>query len=84
MGPGVAHAFLINGADIVIVERDEESAQAARARVESAVLKSNEPGTTDHYSPEMPTSKLTVGVDYDRSTQLMSSTHPIGVFRQSH
>jgi 3-hydroxybutyryl-CoA dehydrogenase len=49
------------------VERDEESAQAARARVESAVLKSIERGTTDHYNPEVPTSKLTVGVDYDRS-----------------
>ena len=34
MGAGIAHAFLIDGANVLVVERDEESAEAARERVE--------------------------------------------------
>ncbi|QGU05828.1 3-hydroxyacyl-CoA dehydrogenase family protein [Corynebacterium comes] len=40
MGAGIAHAFLINGCDVVIVERDHAAATAARERVESSVDKS--------------------------------------------
>ncbi|BAS10693.1 coa dehydrogenase [Arthrobacter sp. Hiyo4] len=29
MGAGIAHAFLINGANVLVVERDEASAEAA-------------------------------------------------------
>ena len=36
MGAGIAHAFLINGANVLVVERDEQSAEAARERVEAA------------------------------------------------
>src|SRR5687768_18002023 len=36
MGAGIAHAFLVNNAKVVVVERDNEAAQNARTRVESA------------------------------------------------
>jgi len=64
MGAGIAHAFLINGANVLVVERDEESAEAARERVESAAAKSIERGATDGNLDEM-VSRLSVTVDYD-------------------
>ncbi len=44
MGAGIAHAFLVKGADVVVVERDAEAAAAARDRVLSAAAKSVERG----------------------------------------
>ncbi|MFC9770350.1 MULTISPECIES: 3-hydroxyacyl-CoA dehydrogenase family protein [unclassified Pseudarthrobacter] len=64
MGAGIAHAFLIKGADVLVVERDEQSAEAARERVESAAAKSIERGVVDANLDEM-ASRLTVDVDYD-------------------
>ncbi|GAA1280758.1 3-hydroxyacyl-CoA dehydrogenase family protein [Arthrobacter pascens] len=64
MGAGIAHAFLINGANVLVVERDDESAEAARERVESAAAKSIERGATDGNLDEM-ASRLSVTVDYD-------------------
>lgn len=63
MGAGIAHAFLINGSDVLVVERDEASAVAARERVESAAAKSIERGATDANLGEM-ASRLTVSVNY--------------------
>ncbi|MFJ4044595.1 3-hydroxyacyl-CoA dehydrogenase family protein [Microbacterium sp. NPDC089987] len=37
MGAGIAHAFLIAGARVRLVERDEESAEAARTRVLASI-----------------------------------------------
>lgn len=37
MGAGIAHAFLIAGSDVVVVERSTADADAARARIEKAV-----------------------------------------------
>jgi 3-hydroxybutyryl-CoA dehydrogenase len=39
MGSGIAHAFLLAGADVVIVERDGTAAAAAASRVAQAVAK---------------------------------------------
>jgi 3-hydroxybutyryl-CoA dehydrogenase len=64
MGAGIAHAFLIKGANVLVVERDEDSARAARERVESAAAKSIDRGVTDASLEEM-ASRLAVGVDYD-------------------
>ncbi|TLM84648.1 3-hydroxyacyl-CoA dehydrogenase family protein [Pseudarthrobacter sp. NamE5] len=64
MGAGIAHAFLVKGADVLVVERDDQSAVAARERVESAAAKSIERGVADADLHEM-ASRLTVGVDYD-------------------
>ncbi len=40
MGAGIAHALLISGSTVVVVERDEASAQAAYERVSESVDKS--------------------------------------------
>lgn len=37
MGSGIAHAFLLAGAYVTVVERDVESAEAARARIEESL-----------------------------------------------
>ncbi len=63
MGAGIAHAFLIKGADVLVIERDEESAEGARERVESAAAKSIERGAVDASLDEL-VSRLAVGVDY--------------------
>lgn len=63
MGAGIAHAFLINGAQVTVVERDEPSSMAARERVESAAAKSLERGSIDGNLDEM-ASRLAVSVDY--------------------
>lgn len=47
MGAGIAHAFLISGSQVTVVERDAQSAQAARERVESDLAKSLERGKID-------------------------------------
>lgn len=44
MGAGIAHAFLLAGARVTIVERDDEAAAAAKARVDQALAKSIERG----------------------------------------
>ncbi|CCQ44894.1 3-hydroxyacyl-CoA dehydrogenase, NAD binding domain protein [Pseudarthrobacter siccitolerans] len=64
MGAGIAHAFLVKGADVLVIERDDQSAEAARERVESAAAKSIERGAVDANLDEL-VSRLAVGVDYD-------------------
>lgn len=44
MGAGIAHAFLLAGAYVIVVERDVESADAARARIEKSIDASIERG----------------------------------------
>jgi 3-hydroxybutyryl-CoA dehydrogenase len=63
MGAGIAHAFLTAGADVVVVERDDAAAQAARERVAGALAKSVERGTTEE-SLDALKSRLSVSVDY--------------------
>lgn len=49
MGAGIAHAFLLGGAHVVVVERDEAEADAAADRIGAAVATSVERGsTTEH------------------------------------
>jgi len=45
MGSGIAHAFLVRGATVVLVERDVDLARSARDRVQKAVEVSLERGT---------------------------------------
>lgn len=40
MGAGIAHALLLAGSDVVVVERDESAAATARDRVERAIAES--------------------------------------------
>lgn len=48
MGAGIAHAFLLAGAQVVVVERDAEEADAAAARVRESLHRSIERGVTAH------------------------------------
>jgi 3-hydroxybutyryl-CoA dehydrogenase len=62
MGAGIAHAFLVSGAEVVVIERDEAAAQAARERVESSAAKSVERGAVDGNLDDL-VSRLCVSVD---------------------
>ncbi|MFC8799020.1 3-hydroxyacyl-CoA dehydrogenase family protein [Promicromonospora sp. NPDC057138] len=53
MGVGIAHAFLLAGADVVVLERDAESASGARERLERAVATSVERETTQRTAEEL-------------------------------
>lgn len=62
MGAGIAHAFLLAGCEVLVVERDLDAAAAARGRVESAVAKSVALGLAA--SVEGHTARLEVSTDY--------------------
>ncbi|WP_104086387.1 3-hydroxyacyl-CoA dehydrogenase family protein [Arthrobacter sp. GMC3] len=62
MGAGIAHAFLVNGCEVLVVERDDDAATAARNRVETAVAKSVERGLAG--TVEGIASRLSVSTDY--------------------
>jgi len=47
MGAGIAHAFLLAGARVVVVERETDAAAAASARVLESLRRSVERSTTD-------------------------------------
>ena len=64
MGAGIAHAFLVKGADVVVMERDDASAQAGRERVEASAAKSIERDPQGGNLDEM-VSRLSVSVDYE-------------------
>src|SRR4029453_15671879 len=64
MGAGIAHAFLIKGATVIVVERDAEAAAGAQGRVAEAVAKSAERGTLPE-SPEQALSRFSTSTDYD-------------------
>ncbi|WP_353826483.1 3-hydroxyacyl-CoA dehydrogenase family protein [Agromyces sp. SYSU T0242] len=53
MGAGIAHAFLLAGARVTVVERDVEAAEAARTRVLDSVAASVARGTTDETAEEL-------------------------------
>lgn len=64
MGAGVAHGFVLAGVTVVVVERDEQSAEAARERVESSLARSLERGVFDGNLDEL-TRRLSVSTDYE-------------------
>jgi 3-hydroxybutyryl-CoA dehydrogenase len=64
MGAGIAHAFLIKGATVIVVERDHESAAGAQGRVAEAVAKSAARGTLTETAEEA-LSRFSTSTDYD-------------------
>ena len=62
MGAGIAHAFLVSGSAVAVVERDDEQALAARERVTVAAQVSIDRGSTSE-SLEALTARLEVGTD---------------------
>jgi 3-hydroxybutyryl-CoA dehydrogenase len=63
MGAGIAHGFVLAGATVVVVERDQASAAAARERVESSLVTSLERGTVEASLDEL-MGRLSVSADY--------------------
>lgn len=63
MGTGIAHAFVLAGAQVVVVERDAPSAEAARERVVRGLAQSIERGVFDGNLGEL-TERFDVSVDY--------------------
>ena len=63
MGAGIAHAFLISGARVTVVEVDGPAAESAKERVESDLVKSFERGKIDG-NLDTWTQNFSVSVDY--------------------
>ncbi len=62
MGAGIAHAFLLAGAQVTVVERDAQTADAARVRIRESIARSVERGTTGRSGAELQTA-LRTGTD---------------------
>jgi len=77
MGAGIAHALLISGSTVVIVERDEPSAQAAFERVAQSVDQSIARGVVSE-AKEVLMERFSVSTDYQQfaSAQLVIEAVP--------
>lgn len=62
MGAGIAHAFLLGGSRVMVVERDAGAAEAARNRIGAAIRASVERGSTTEPGDAL-TGRLEVGVE---------------------
>lgn len=62
MGAGIAHAFLLAESEVVVVERDEETTDAAAQRIRENIARSIERGTTMLGAAEL-SAALHVGTD---------------------
>src|SRR5688500_7672228 len=63
MGAGIAHAFLLAGSKVTVVERDGQAAEAAQERIERDLAKSLERGSVDGNLDEW-SQNLTLSLDY--------------------
>jgi 3-hydroxybutyryl-CoA dehydrogenase len=64
MGAGVAHAFLLAGAEVVVVERSAELAAAARSRIHHNMAESARRGTLHHQAKDLQ-AQLVIDTDVD-------------------
>ena len=62
MGAGIAHAFLLAGSRVAVIERDAAAADAAAQRLRDSLARSVERGSTDRTVDALDAA-LTVGVD---------------------
>ena len=53
MGAGIAHAFLVVGVDVTVIESDEGAAEAARARVATSLERARQHGVESAASLEV-------------------------------
>lgn len=65
MGAGIAHALLVSGAHVSVIESSEESAAAARERVETSLARAAELGHLDEGVAD-PLARLTVSTEAAR------------------
>jgi 3-hydroxybutyryl-CoA dehydrogenase len=64
MGAGIAHALLLAGSEVILIEAAEAAVEGARARVVDAVRRSAERGGLDG-DPESVAARLTVSTSVD-------------------
>jgi 3-hydroxybutyryl-CoA dehydrogenase len=64
MGAGIAHAFLLAGSHVTVVERDDAAAEGARGRVLDSVAASVARGTTDETADALG-ARFAVATDVD-------------------
>lgn len=64
MGAGIAHAFLLAGAAVTVVERDAGAADAARSRIRSALDASVQRGATERSADDLE-ARLTTATGVD-------------------
>ncbi|WP_373692946.1 3-hydroxyacyl-CoA dehydrogenase family protein [Agromyces silvae] len=62
MGAGIAHAFVLAGAHVTVVERDDESADAALARVRRSLVASVDRGATTEHADAL-AARIAAGVE---------------------
>ena len=62
MGAGIAHAFLLAGSRVTVIERDAPAADAAAQRIGDSLARSVERGATDRSADELEAA-LMVGAD---------------------
>jgi 3-hydroxybutyryl-CoA dehydrogenase len=62
MGAGIAHAFLLTGARVTVIERDDAAAAAAADRIEAAIVESVRRQATDQ-GVDVLRDALSVGTD---------------------
>ncbi|MGJ3404643.1 3-hydroxyacyl-CoA dehydrogenase family protein [Glutamicibacter sp. Je.9.36] len=77
MGAGIAHAFLTSGSAVLVVERDDEAAQAAYERVAGSVDKSIARGQISESREEV-LARFSTSTDYEQfaSAQLVVEAVP--------
>jgi 3-hydroxybutyryl-CoA dehydrogenase len=63
MGAGIAHAFLLKGSRVIVVERDDEAARAAQERVAASVAASFDRGVPEGNRGEV-LARFGTSVDY--------------------
>ncbi|MNW26522.1 putative 3-hydroxybutyryl-CoA dehydrogenase [compost metagenome] len=77
MGAGIAHAFLTSGSAVLVIERDDEAAQAAYERVAGSVDKSIARGQISESREEL-LARFSTSTDYEQfaSAQLVVEAVP--------
>ncbi len=62
MGAGIAHAFVLAGSRVTVIERDDDAADAAAGRIRESLARSVDSGATAHAFPDLD-SALDTGVN---------------------
>ncbi|GGD64724.1 3-hydroxyacyl-CoA dehydrogenase family protein [Microbacterium murale] len=62
MGAGIAHTFLLAGDEVLVIEQDVESADAAASRIRESLVRSVKRGTTTHALEDL-TDRLQTGTE---------------------
>jgi 3-hydroxybutyryl-CoA dehydrogenase len=76
MGAGIAHALLLAGATVCVLERDEDAARAARDRVERAVVASAKRGQIESVEAVLARAAYTTRIERLAGSRLVVEAVP--------